>query len=100
MSKLNWGKKLKRNTTPKHVNQERVKRKLRGNEATYRSGNFWIGDQLIERYDPRKKERVVTGLTFNALSGRFEIWKDGERRSDIAWRVGQAALKEWKAKFY
>lgn len=70
------------------------------NNATYRDGNFWIGGQLVERYYPQKNERVVTGLVFNALDGRFEIWKDGERRARIPWRVGQEALKEWKAKFY
>ncbi len=101
MARMDYRKARKLNNEPVAIRKERSLSKFKTDPnytMTYRDKNFWIGERQISRYRP-DRERIEHGIVFNATASRFEAWKSGKMLSQISWKVGQAALKEWAAKF-
>lgn len=77
-----------------------IRCKFRDPESkTYRNGNFFIGKKLVPRYRPDRGQVVESGVYFNAVNGKFEIWRDCRKLSEIPWKQSQPHLRKWLSNF-
>lgn len=100
MGNLNWSRyrtdRILRQGKQYEADQEwKQKRKY----STYRNGNFYIGNRLVEKYRMREKRCPGDGLFFNQEKGRFEAWRDAECLSSIPWKKPWQELINWAHKF-
>lgn len=72
-----------------------VKRKY----SAYKDGNFFIGNKLIPRWHPGKEPEPEIGIWLNSKTGRFEIWKDCQKLSDLPWKTQWRESVLWAHRF-
>lgn len=100
MAKRNWQRCS--NDKKKWVGKEReleAEWKQRSKYPSYTNGNFFIGNRMIHRYRPGRDPVPEIGIWVNAITGKFQVFKDHRMLSEITFKTRWADLILWAHRF-